>query len=306
MTQPFFSIIIPTYNRSSFITKAIESVMNQTFTNWELIIIDDGSKDDTKEVIERYIQKDNRITYYYQTNAERSAARNHGISKAKGKWICFLDSDDYYLTNHLQNFYTFLEKNNFNKGIYFCGVTIETGSKKEIVNKYKTNNANNIEFVFENILGTPRACVSKNILDNDKFDTKLSVGEDTELWVRIAEKNKVFFESFTSFVQVNHDQRTVTMNDFASSIDNLVTLKNILKLNASKRISFSKKRIALSNAYFSVGLHHLFKKRRFKALFYFSKSLISKIKHPQAKFKLNIILQLISFRKMKKILVICQ
>lgn len=306
MTQPFFSIIIPTYNRSSFITKAIESVMNQTFTNWELIIIDDGSKDDTKEVVERYIQKDNRITYHYQTNAERSAARNNGISKAKGQWITFLDSDDYYLEQHLQNFHTFLRGNNFESALYFSGLILESNGEKTYFNKYHTNTVNDIEFVFINTLGTPRACIHKSILAKFQFNELLSVSEDTELWIRIAEYYKVYYDSFSSFVAINHNQRTVNVNNHQSSLDHLKSLKYMLKLAVSKKISSSKKRIALSNAYYKVGLHHLFKKRRFKALFYFSKSLISKIKHPQAKFKLNIILQLISFRKMEKILVICQ
>ena len=88
-----FSIILPTFNRSVLITKAIESVINQTYTNWELIIIDDGSTDNTKSVLENYLS-DSRIKYFFQENQERSVARNNGIKRAKGDYICFLDSDD--------------------------------------------------------------------------------------------------------------------------------------------------------------------------------------------------------------------
>lgn len=98
--MPQFSIILPTYNREDFILTAINSVVAQTYNDWELIIIDDGSTDSTKDFIAPYT-KDLRIRYYFQKNQERSAARNNGIDLAKGKFICFLDSDDYYLSNHL-------------------------------------------------------------------------------------------------------------------------------------------------------------------------------------------------------------
>jgi glycosyltransferase involved in cell wall biosynthesis len=93
MKSPFFSIILPTYNRASFISKAIESVIDQLYNKWELIILDDGSTDNTKEIVLSF--NDDRIRYIYQENKERSAARNNGIRNAKGEYICFLDSDDY-------------------------------------------------------------------------------------------------------------------------------------------------------------------------------------------------------------------
>ena len=85
-----FSIILPTFNRAHMIHEAIKSVFNQTYKNWELIIVDDGSTDKTKEVIDKYIEKDKRVRYLYQKNKERSAARNNGIKNAKGDCICFL------------------------------------------------------------------------------------------------------------------------------------------------------------------------------------------------------------------------
>ena len=74
--NPFFSIIIPTYNRAFILPETIKSIVNQTFTDWEVLIIDDGSKDNTKEVIEEISKKQNKIKYHYQINSERSVARN--------------------------------------------------------------------------------------------------------------------------------------------------------------------------------------------------------------------------------------
>lgn len=103
MRRPFFSIIIPTYNRAKTIHLPIESILNQTFEDWELIIVDDGSTDPTQNIVEAY--HDTRIRYVWQENRKESAARNHGISLAQGEWLCFLDSDDVYLLNHLEVLY---------------------------------------------------------------------------------------------------------------------------------------------------------------------------------------------------------
>ena len=99
--KPYFSIIIPTYNRSDFLSKPINSVLNQSSHYWELIIIDDGSTDYTKALAASF--KDRRITYKYQNNSERSAATNNGIKRTKGECNCFLDSDDPIENNYLVN-----------------------------------------------------------------------------------------------------------------------------------------------------------------------------------------------------------
>jgi glycosyltransferase involved in cell wall biosynthesis len=95
---PKISVIIPTYNRVHLIKDAIESVFNQTYQDFELIIIDDGSTDSTKEVLAEYGE---RLQYIYQDNQGRSAARNHGIALAKGEFIAFLDSDDVWFPDKL-------------------------------------------------------------------------------------------------------------------------------------------------------------------------------------------------------------
>ena len=105
MNKPFFSIIIPTYNRANLISISIESVLKQTFTDFELIIVDDGSTDNTSEVVGNYT--DNRIFYYKKVNEERGAARNYGIKKSCGEYVNFLDSDDFFDANHLEVAYNF-------------------------------------------------------------------------------------------------------------------------------------------------------------------------------------------------------
>jgi len=88
------SVIIPCYNQGHFLQDAINSVVGQTYTNWECIIVDDGSSDNTKEVASNFVQLDKRIQYIYKANGGLSSARNAGLEKATGKWIQFLDADD--------------------------------------------------------------------------------------------------------------------------------------------------------------------------------------------------------------------
>ncbi|AMM40936.1 glycosyltransferase-like protein, family 2 [Candidatus Desulfofervidus auxilii] len=97
--MPKVSIIIPTYNRAQFLKEAIESVFNQTYQNYELIVVDDGSEDNTKQIIARY--KD-RLTYTDIPHQGVSKARNTGVNLAKGEFICFLDSDDLWLPKKLE------------------------------------------------------------------------------------------------------------------------------------------------------------------------------------------------------------
>ncbi len=98
--KPLISIIIPTYNRAYILPRAIGSVLNQTYSNWELIIVDDGSTDTTKELIESY--DDARIIYVYQENKGPSPARNMGLRNTRGEWIAYLDSDDELVPEYLQ------------------------------------------------------------------------------------------------------------------------------------------------------------------------------------------------------------
>lgn len=95
-----FSVIIPAYNAASYINNSIDSVLNQTVGDFEILVIDDGSEDDTKSIVESI--KDERIRYIYQSNGGVSSARNTGISNAKGEYICFLDADDLWKPNHLE------------------------------------------------------------------------------------------------------------------------------------------------------------------------------------------------------------
>jgi glycosyltransferase involved in cell wall biosynthesis len=108
---PFFSIILPTFNRAHLVARAIESVLAQTFRNFELLMIDDGSRDRTWDVVSNYVRSDPRLRYHFATNRGLAVARNLGISMASGEYITFLDSDDEYLPEHLDLRAVYLHQN---------------------------------------------------------------------------------------------------------------------------------------------------------------------------------------------------
>ena len=107
--MPTVSVIIPTYKRAAYLKEAVESVLAQTFEDWELIVVDDGSPDNTGEIVETLRQRDHRIRYIRQSNGGWCAAQNIGVSHAKGNYIALLDNDDLWLPEKLNVQVSFME-----------------------------------------------------------------------------------------------------------------------------------------------------------------------------------------------------
>lgn len=272
-----FSIILPTYNRASMISKSIDSVLSQVFNDWELIIVDDGSTDETKDKVQKYQKLDKRIKYIFQNNSERSVARNNGITQAKNDWICFLDSDDIYHPTHLMRYYDLIKEKKNKKGLYFSGVSIN--KYDNTLQEYNTNVQSNLEFVLLNTIGTPRACCSKEILIANQFNTKIQIGEDKELWCRITRTWPIFYHSDKTFIEIEHDLRSIN-KDFG--FKHLETLKLIVNDNKIRKHVKNK---IFSNAYFNIGKSHIIKNKYIKAAFYIFRSILKDLNDEKNKHK---------------------
>lgn len=178
------SIIMATYNRGKSIERAIISALNQSFKNFELVIIDDGSSDNTKEIIESI--DDNRITYYYKNNGGQSSARNYGIKRAKGKYIMFLDDDDEYVEDALERSFRKIEESGL-KWIY-CTQYLSIRKDEEVL----VNRGNGIKgdvykyLLSGNFLGTGEIFAKEVFEIAGYFDETLKIYEDKEMRVRIA------------------------------------------------------------------------------------------------------------------------
>jgi glycosyltransferase involved in cell wall biosynthesis len=111
MSTPKVSVVIPSYNRAEYIAATLDSVLAQTYTDFEIIFVDDGSADSTKTILEKYCKRDSRVKYIYQNNSERAIARNAGMKQAQGDYICLVDSDDIWYPHKLERQIKVMEAN---------------------------------------------------------------------------------------------------------------------------------------------------------------------------------------------------
>ncbi len=206
--QPFFSIILPTYNRATYISEAIRSVLLQGFQDFEIIIVDDGSIDNTEDIV-RKIQ-DSRIRYYKKRNEERSIARNFGISKACGKYINFLDSDDKFYDNHLETGYNLLLKNNFPE-VGHLGYKLIDDSGNTIFTRNAFNGSFKKKLIHENILHGNAIFIRNDIAAEVHFIPSpfAILAEDWYLWLRLAARYEFHFDNTVTSAVVQHGARSL-------------------------------------------------------------------------------------------------
>ncbi len=182
-----FSIVIPTYNRAAFIQKAIGSVMAQQYTQWEMIVVDDASADYTWELLNSYTDPRIRIIRN-AINMERSASRNIGIEAAKGEYICFLDSDDYYFPDHLEVLQHKIKLLNHPVALLHTDVSVRYSDGHELKKINYTYNSirSNTEWVLHQHIQPNSVAIHHRILKQLRFDTALSINEDVYLFAQIA------------------------------------------------------------------------------------------------------------------------
>ena len=193
-----FSVIIPLYNKAPYVRKALESVLDQTFRDFELIVVDDGSTDESLSVAQ-LVLKDTQVQHIilHQSNAGVSTARNNGVAVSNGDYLCFLDADDWWAP-------TFLEKMDGllwdypDAGIY--GVNyyyVKNGIERVCVKDAKTGYINYCRVYFEGMvmpLTSISVCIPRSVFERFcGFKPHLIFGEDFDLWIRIALKEKVAF-----------------------------------------------------------------------------------------------------------------
>ena len=186
------SVIIPTYNRKKTLARAIQSVINQSLSPFEILIVDDGSNDGTEEWVKDNFQN---IKYIYQNNHGVSSARNIGIENAYGDWVAFLDSDDEWLPNKLYEQVKAIDSNPEIKFFHTNEIWIRNGIRVNQMKKHKKYGG----YIFEKCLDICRispssALIQKEVFDNiGIFDESLRVCEDYDLWLRITSKYPVVF-----------------------------------------------------------------------------------------------------------------
>ncbi len=199
------TVVIPTYNRADFLSKTIESVLNQTTKPDEVIVVDDGSTDNTKQILKNY-----DIKYIYQANQGVSVARNTGIQYATNDWICFLDSDDIWEQSKLTKQIDF-HKNNSDILISYTDELWIYNNKiiKQTSKQQKEANPTFLNSIDLCKIGASTVMVHKTIFDNiGLFDSKLTACEDYDMWLRILRKYKIGYldEKLVQKIAGHHGQ----------------------------------------------------------------------------------------------------
>ena len=187
--KPFFSIILPVYNREKSISRAIESILNQEFKDWELIVVNDFSNDRTKVILDKINHPKIRVIHNLR-NFERCVSRNLGIESAKGEFICFLDSDDYHLPQHLINLYGLIKSKNFQPAFYFSNSFNETDEGHRFDRCCPEYTEFKPYHYFLNYTVNPqRWAVYRSIFEKVKFDPEVIICEDMDTSMRIVAAN---------------------------------------------------------------------------------------------------------------------
>jgi|GEM_PF-922159 len=288
--KPLVSIIIPFHNRKDWVTESINSVINQTYSNWEIILVDDGSNDKNK--IPSEILNNSKITLIIQENKGPSSARNIGIKNAKGKYIAFLDSDDIFLPKKLEDQIQFMENNPEISLSYTSYQYMDENKNFLEINNLASRNAYYPEVIFQCLIATPTVMVKKEILKDDlMFNETIKIGEDVILWSNILKKyaGKGIDKPLTYV-------RKHSMSTAFNTESTFVGQNNVLDyfLNREKENAYIKSRLLSGKAW------NMYSKKLYKDSFFFS---IYAVAHDLSNIKGWSCLTMPMKRKLKNVLI---
>jgi len=285
--NPFFSIILPTYNREKYIILAIESILAQSYDNYEIIVVDDGSKDETEYNLKPFRQK---IKYLYQENQGVSSARNKGIKESSGQWIAFIDSDDEWLPDYLET-----QRNNILNNPECClhmmnSIQIDKYGKEtdtfrdnpsDILLRSKLIRPEDpLSFVIRNHLYylQPTVILRNVLIKAGGFNEKLSIAEDLDIIARVAHLGPIAIHNIplVKIIKRGKEQPNLTEQISAFGIksqeaigsiySNLLSMKELSSVQAKLlQHKYGANRRAIGNLHIRAG-------SRFKALLSYTKA----------------------------------
>ncbi|MDL0429703.1 glycosyltransferase [Marinobacter sp. TBZ242] len=188
------SVITPTYNRAGFIGEAVSSVLAQTYQDLELIIVDDGSVDDTRAVVDAFLA-DKRVRYFYQENQGQSSARNFALAQSDGEFIAFLDSDDIWSLDKLEKQVAVFDANPDIDVVHGDEAMVdEQGVVISLENMTRYSGHISRQLLADNSVSITTALVKRRCFDEmGGFDTSVGVADDYELWLRFSAKYRFHY-----------------------------------------------------------------------------------------------------------------
>jgi len=276
---PLFTIVIPTYNRALLIDKTINSILTQSYSNYEIIVVDDGSTDNTKDVISKYITAN--FTYVKIQNSERAAARNYGTKIAKGSYINWFDSDDIMFPNHLAEAEKMIRKYN-NPEIFALSFQIQRVDGIIVKNTILPTPVTNSQLFKGNNLACNPVFVRNDVALLFPFneDRNLSGSEDYDLWMRLSVRFPVYCSKIITSAVTEHDNRSMNL----TSAENMLgRYKLIIKYLQEDEV-FSKKYLkkiylVKASCAMMVALYFALEKKKRQSIKYIAESLKNQPSH---------------------------
>ncbi len=225
---PAVSVIIPTYNRGKLLCKAIKSVLQQTFSDFELIVVDDASTDQTRATIEQF--QDSRIRYFrHERNAGVCKTRNTGLAAAQGDYVAFLDSDDEWAPDKLEKQVARFQQSSQEVGVIYSWLTIVDEQQQPQKNRQPTLRGKVQEdLLYSNFIGTPSTVmVKREYLENTEgFDVRMRCCEDWDLWLQLARQCEFDFIAEPLVKYLDHSEQGRGSTNNHSVVDgHLIFLK---------------------------------------------------------------------------------
>lgn len=276
--MPKATVIIPTYNRAALVKEAVDSVLQQSFSNFEVIVVDDGSTDGTREEMQKY--RDPRICYYYKENGGVSTARNTGLKMAKGQYILFLDSDDLWPDNYLEVMLEKLkEKPEY--GAAYCGRAIGYPDGRVGTNCEPDHSKSGWitqELFLKNRLAavrTPGTCFHRDVLEGFEFEPLLRNAQDIDAWLRLSLKTKFLFVTEVCFIHRGSNKHGISPRTMRTGSGNKILLleRFYFRLGGDKIIPRRQAMRTISHAYTSAAERHYKLNHRKACLYLFRKAI---------------------------------
>lgn len=233
MNKYLVSIVTPVYNSEKFISETIESIQSQTYRNWELLLIDDCSKDNSYEIIKNYMQNDDRIKYIkLEKNSGAAVSRNTGIKNAKGRFIAFIDSDDLWEAKKLEIQVKYMLENKLGFSFTSYRYIKEDGTRTNKIAK-APNKINYNGLLKNTIIGCSTVLIDRNII-GDFTMPLVRRGQDTATWLQLLKKEKYAYGISEALVNYRLVGNSISSNKIKALKRTWNTYRNVEKLGLLK------------------------------------------------------------------------
>lgn len=250
---PKASIVVPAYNNGEYIGEALDSVIAQTYSNWECIVVDDGSTDNTREIVAEYCQKESRISYLYQENAGPSLARNNGIAHTSGEFILPLDADDKIADTYLEKAISYFEAHPETTLVY-CRVAHFGNLEGE----WKLPQYRYEDIIYGNCIFCTAMFKRSDYLQTSGYNPNMRHGyEDWDFWLTLLNTKSIVhqIDEILFFYRVKQISRSTTLSDsyhnetYLQLVNNHPELFNLEGMFEWRQLQKELERIRKSKAY---------------------------------------------------------